>query len=86
MNILSSKLIVIKIGSSTLVDQTDNFNNIWINKLIDDVHFLIEKKIKIIIVTSGAIALGCKILKKINLNIFSWYHWSNYFRMILISN
>ncbi len=65
MNILSSKLIVIKIGSSTLVDQTDNFNNIWINKLIDDVHFLIEKKIKIIIVTSGAIALGCKILKKI---------------------
>ena len=39
MNILSSKLIVIKIGSSTLVDQTDNFNNIWINKLIDDVHF-----------------------------------------------
>ena len=64
MNILSSKLIVIKIGSSTLVDQTDNFNNIWINKLIDDVHFLIEKKIKIIIVTSGAIALGCKILKK----------------------
>ena len=64
MNILSSKLIVIKIGSSTLVDQTDNFNNIWINKLIDDVHFLIQKKIKIIIVTSGAIALGCKILKK----------------------
>ena len=68
MNILSSKLIVIKIGSSTLVDQTDNFNNIWINKLIDDVHFLIEKKIKIIIVTSGAIALGCKILKKIKKN------------------
>ena len=58
MNILSSKLIVIKIGSSTLVDQTDNFNNIWINKLIDDVYFLIQKKIKIIIVTSGAIALG----------------------------
>ena len=57
MNILSSKLIVIKIGSSTLVDQTDNFNNIWINKLIDDVHFLIEKKIKIIIVTHQELLL-----------------------------
>merc|ERR1712127_659699 len=28
------------------------------------VHFLIKKKIKVIIVTSGAIALGCKLLKK----------------------
>jgi Glutamate 5-kinase len=46
MNILSSKLIVIKIGSSILVDQTDNFNNVWINKLIDDVFFLFKRKLK----------------------------------------
>ena len=59
MNILNSKLLIIKIGSSTLVDKTDNFKKDWINKLIDDVHFLIKKKIKVIIVTSGAIALGC---------------------------
>ena len=64
MNILNSKLLIIKIGSSTLVDKTDNFKKDWINKLIDDVHFLIKKKIKVIIVTSGAIALGCKLLKK----------------------
>jgi len=64
MNILNSKLLIIKIGSSTLVDKTENFKKDWINKLIDDVHFLIKKKIKVIIVTSGAIALGCKLLKK----------------------
>ena len=64
MNILDSKLIIIKIGSSTLIDKTKNFKKDWINKLIDDVHFLIKKKIKVIIVTSGAIALGCKLLKK----------------------
>ena len=64
MNILNSKLIIIKIGSSTLIDKTKNFKKDWINKLIDDVHFLIKKKIKVIIVTSGAIALGCKLLKK----------------------
>ena len=64
MNILNSKLIIIKIGSSTLIDKTKNFKKDWINKLIDDVHFLIKKKIKVIIVTSGAIALGCKFLKK----------------------
>ena len=64
MNILNSKLIIIKIGSSTLIDKTKNSKKDWINKLIDDVHFLIKKKIKVIIVTSGAIALGCKLLKK----------------------
>jgi glutamate 5-kinase len=64
MNILESKLIVIKIGSSTLIDKTENFKKDWINKLIDDVYFLIKKNIKVIIVTSGAIALGCKLLKK----------------------
>ena len=64
MNILQSKLIIIKIGSSTLAGRTEKLNTAWLNKLIDDVHFLIKKKIKIIIVTSGAIALGCKLLKK----------------------
>ena len=39
MNILSSKLIVIKIGSSTLVDQTDNFNNMDKNKIIQLLRF-----------------------------------------------
>ena len=69
MNILTSKIIVIKIGSSTLVDNTENLKQNWINKLIDDVHFLISKKIKVIIVTSGAIALGCKLLKKNKKNL-----------------
>ena len=64
MNILQSKLIIIKIGSSTLAGRTEKLNTAWVNKLIDDMHFLIKKKIKIIIVTSGAIALGCKLLKK----------------------
>ena len=46
MNILQSKLIIIKIGTSTLAGRTEKLNTAWVNKLIDDVHFLIKKKLK----------------------------------------
>jgi len=64
MEILNSKKIVIKIGSSILINESGNLKTNWVDKLIEDVFYLIEKKIQIIIVTSGAIALGCKFLKK----------------------
>jgi len=57
-----SKRIVIKVGSSLLI-KNNNINTTWVNKLSEDISKLSKKKIDIIIVTSGAIALGCKYLK-----------------------
>lgn len=59
-----SNKIVIKVGSSFLVNPNNlEVNNNWIDSFVDDVVDLIKKGKKIIIVSSGAIALGCKILK-----------------------
>ena len=57
-----SKRIVIKIGSSLLIKK-NKINTIWVNKLSNDIFKLSRKNVEIIIVTSGAIALGCKYLK-----------------------
>ncbi len=57
-----SKRIVIKIGSSLLI-KNNKININWVNKLSEDINKLSKNKIEIIIVTSGAIALGCKYLK-----------------------
>ena len=57
-----SKRLVIKIGSSLLI-KNNKVNINWVNKLSEDIAKLAKKKIEIIIVTSGAIALGCKYLK-----------------------
>ena len=56
-----SEKIVIKIGSSLLINQ-NRFNLSWLSNFIDDVIFLIKKKKKIIIVASGAVSLGKKYL------------------------
>ena len=64
MNQLSvSKRIVIKIGSALLVDETNaTINHSWLTSLIDDVAALIDKGMEVILVSSGAIALGKLIL------------------------
>ncbi len=55
------KKIVIKIGSSLVADYKNGSLKInWINSFINDLFFLVKKKIKIIIVSSGAIAIGRK--------------------------
>ncbi len=62
MLINNSKKIVIKLGSSTVVDKKGRFKKTWVNSLIKDI-----KKYKsnrdIVIVSSGAIALGQSYLK-----------------------
>ncbi|MSP06284.1 MAG: glutamate 5-kinase [Candidatus Fonsibacter sp.] len=63
MDILKYKTIVIKIGSSLIVDGKNKIKKNWFNKLIEDIEFLIGKNKQIIIVSSGAIALGCDLLK-----------------------
>lgn len=56
------KKIVIKIGSSLLVESGRIRQN-WFLSLVDDVVKLTQKNVEIIIVSSGAIALGRSFLK-----------------------
>ena len=65
MYLKNSKIIVIKIGSSLLVDHKMNIRLKWLSTFIKDIQSLKSKGKKIVIVSSGAIALGCK---KMNFN------------------
>jgi glutamate 5-kinase len=65
MLLKNSKIIVIKIGSSLLIDNNKKIRKKWLSSFARDIHKLKSKNIRIIIVTSGAIALGCK---KMNYN------------------
>ncbi len=71
MHLRDSKIIVIKIGSSLLVDNTNKIRKKWLSNFARDIKKLKLKKKKVIIVSSGAIALGCKKMKydKKNLKI-----------------
>jgi len=63
MYINKAKKIVIKLGSSTVVDRKGNFKKKWLNSLINDIKKLKKNKQEIVIVSSGAIALGQNYLK-----------------------
>ncbi len=65
MHLKKSKIIVIKIGSSLLVDDKKNVRKKWLSSFAKNIQKLKSKNKKIIIVSSGAIALGCK---KMNYN------------------
>jgi len=65
MHLKNSKIVVIKIGSSLLVDSNKMIRKKWLNSFAKDIKRLKSKNKKIIIVSSGAIALGCK---KMNYN------------------
>ncbi len=65
MYLNNSKQIVIKIGSSLLIDEKKNIRKSWLLNFARDIEELIKNKKKVIIVSSGAIALGCK---KLNIN------------------
>ena len=71
MHIKNSKIIVIKIGSSLLVDNKKKIRKKWLSSFAKDIKKLKSKNKKIIIVSSGAIALGCKKMnyKKTNLKL-----------------
>ena len=60
------KKIVIKIGSSSIInDKTNKVKIKWLNSICKDIGLLTKDNKKIAIVSSGAIALGTKIIKKI---------------------
>ena len=65
MYLNNSKKIVIKIGSSLLINDKKIIRKKWLSEFSKDIKQLLDDKKNVIIVSSGAIALGCK---KLNLN------------------
>ena len=63
MYLKESKTVVIKIGSSLLINENKIIREKWLSEFAKDVKFLQKLKKNVIIVSSGAIALGCKKLK-----------------------
>ena len=60
--IMESSVIVIKIGSSILIKK-DLFNEKKLLEILEDIKFFLRKKKKIILVASGAVALGKRYIK-----------------------
>ena len=58
----NSQKIVIKLGSSTVIDKKGKFKNNWVDSLIKDIKKY-KKNRDVVIVSSGAIALGQSYLK-----------------------
>ena len=69
MYLRNSKIIVIKIGSSLLVDNNNKIRKKWLLEFAKDIQELIKENKKVIIVSSGAIAMGCKKLNIAKKNI-----------------
>ena len=65
MYLKDSKIIVIKIGSSLLIDSNKKIRKKWLSEFSKDIQELLKQNKKIVIVSSGAIAMGCK---KLNLS------------------
>ena len=60
MYLKNSKIIVIKIGSSLLIGENKKIRKKWLLEFAKDIQFLNKQNKKVIIVSSGAIAMGCK--------------------------
>jgi len=62
------KKVVVKVGSSLIANyKTSSIRQSWVDSFIEDLNILFKKNIKILIVSSGAIAIGrkkIKVLKK----------------------
>ena len=62
MEINKFKKIVIKVGSSILIDNKGKPKKLWLKEFTKDIKNLIKQKKQIVIVSSGAIAIGCEYL------------------------
>ena len=60
MYLKNSKIIVIKIGSSLLVDQNKKIRKQWLSSFAKDIKKVRDEYKEVVIVSSGAIALGGK--------------------------
>lgn len=61
-NIAKHKRIVIKIGSALLVDRKDGLKADWLASLCEDIAELRKQNIDVLVVSSGAIAMGRTVL------------------------
>jgi len=62
MLIKNSSKVVIKLGSSTVVDSSGNFKKKWVDSLIKDIKKF-KRKINLIIVSSGGYSSRAKLLE-----------------------
>ena len=69
MYLNNAKIIILKIGSSNLVDSKGNLKEKWLQSLAKDIKKLKKKGKEFVIVSSGAIALGKNYLKIKQANI-----------------
>ena len=60
MSLKNSKIIVVKIGSSLIVDNNKKIRKKWLLSFAKDIKNLKSNHQQVVIVSSGAIALGCK--------------------------
>ena len=96
MHIDKANTIVIKIGSSNIVDGKGKLKEKWLNSLAKDLKTLVKKNKNIVIVSSGAIARGQSYLrigkKKIKLEMsqavasIGQIHLTNIYRKIFEKN
>ena len=63
MYLKDSKTVVIKIGSSLIINESKSIREKWLSDFALDIQNLQKLKKNVIIVSSGAIALGCKKLR-----------------------
>ena len=69
MYLKNSKIVAVKIGSSLLIDNNMKIRTKWLTEFSKDVKNLVDQGKKVIIITSGAIALGCKKMNLKNSNL-----------------
>ena len=63
MHINNAKILVLKIGSSNLIDSRGKLKEKWLRSLVSDIEKFRKKGKEFVIVSSGAIALGQNYLK-----------------------
>ncbi len=62
LSLTAHRRLVIKVGSSLLIGKGGRLNRGWLESLADDIGALVEEGHEIIVVSSGAIALGSAVL------------------------
>lgn len=58
----SLRRLVIKIGSSLLIDDNGQLNRAWLELLADDIAMLFHDDVQVLVVSSGAVAIGSQVL------------------------
>ena len=65
-SLTGAKRLVIKIGSALLVDEEQGLHRQWLRALVDDIARLRDRGQEVVVVSSGAVALGADALPNAN--------------------